>query len=349
MSSQVAEVRLPARTRRHKVKAHGSASDGTATLARVRHESPTLRVSPHPSMEQATSMPPAPPLPTLFRSIGYVEKADGQLEAIIMQQDQVQVVHLGDRIADRYRVTSITHDIVGAIDESAPQVAMAKPEGAVKSDVSEVLIADATDRASMQRPSPFAARLEVSEASILSQTRVRSSATEEHSIASISSYEVSLKYLGYVKKYDGKVEVVMPDGDSVRLVPATPSAMIAQSIPRGTLSEATTAVVTAASPESKATITLASSTIGDPAVHSAMPAPREAFRQVAFRDSSVSAEAATPKQVLLSTEQAPSATETTKVNLVAPVMEKAGSIPAHRQYPFDIKSVWFMVNDDMKK
>src|ERR1019366_7947561 len=38
-NSEVAEVRLPARPRRHRVKAHGSASDGTATLARVRHVS----------------------------------------------------------------------------------------------------------------------------------------------------------------------------------------------------------------------------------------------------------------------------------------------------------------------
>jgi hypothetical protein len=294
-------------------------------------------------------MPQAQPEPTIFKSIGYVEKADGQMEAIIMQQDQVQVVHLGDRIADRYRVTSITHDVVGAIDEMAPQVAMANLGGALKSDVSAVLLADATDHASTLRPARFAHRPEVSDAAISPQARVASCAAGERSITSIGGYEHALNYIGYVKKYDGKIEVVVPDGDSVLLVPATPSETTAQAIPRGALSEATTAVETAAAPESKAAVTVASSAIGDPAIHSAMPAPRAAFRQVLYRDSSLSPEAAAPKQVMLSTERAPSATETTKVNLVAPVLEKAGSSPAHRQYPFDIKAVWFMVKDDMGK
>ena len=349
MNSEVAEVRLPARPRRHRVKAHGSASDGTATLARVRHESPTLRATSVPSLAQVTPMPQAPPSPTLFKSIGYVEKADGHLEAIIMQQDQVQVVHLGDRIADRYRVTSITHDVVGAIDETAPQVAMAKPEGVVKSDVSEVLIADATDHASTLRPAPFAARPEVSDASIPSQVRVASSTAGEDSSTSIRGVEAASNSMGYVKKYDGKVEVVVADGDSVRLVPATHSETITQAIPPGDPREATHAVQTPTAQEFKAPVTVASSALGDSSVHSGVPGSGVAFRQVAYRDSSLAADGATPSQVMLSTGREPSATGSTRVNPIAPAFEKAGSIRAHRQYPFDIKAVWFMVKYDMKK
>ncbi len=72
-----------------------------------------------PILAPAALVPHAEPSATFFKSIGYVEKADGQLEAIIMQDDAVQVVRIGDRIADRYKVTSITPEVVGAIEEPA--------------------------------------------------------------------------------------------------------------------------------------------------------------------------------------------------------------------------------------
>ena len=77
----------------------------------------------------ALATPPAPPAPTVFKAIGYVEKAGGQLEAIILQENQVQVVHIGDRIAGRYRVTKITPDLVDALDETLVQSSMLKSGG----------------------------------------------------------------------------------------------------------------------------------------------------------------------------------------------------------------------------
>jgi hypothetical protein len=67
------------------------------------------------------SAPEAPvsPSPTYFKADGYVEKADGQLEAILIQNDGIQILKLGDRIGDHLRVTSISRDSVGAIDEAA--------------------------------------------------------------------------------------------------------------------------------------------------------------------------------------------------------------------------------------
>ena len=73
---------------------------------------------------------PRRPAPTTFKPMGYVEKAGGQLEAIILQENEVQVVHIGDLIAGRYRVTKITPDSVDAIDETLVQSPMAKPNGA---------------------------------------------------------------------------------------------------------------------------------------------------------------------------------------------------------------------------
>ena len=87
----------------------------------------------------------------------------------------------------------------------------------------------------------------------------------EHPITSISGYKRAFNSIGYVKKYDGKVQVVVADGDSVRLVPVPPPETIVQAIPRGTPSEPTTTVETATARESKAGVTVASSSIGDPA------------------------------------------------------------------------------------
>jgi len=294
-------------------------------------------------------MPQTPPPPTLFKAIGYVEKGDGQLEAIIMQDDQIQVVHLGDRIADRYRVTSITHDVVGAIEETAPQVAMAKPGGAVKSDVSEVLIADATDHASTLRPATIAARPEISDASVSPQARVASSTAGEDQSTSMRGVEVASNSIGYVKKYDGKIEVVVPDGDSVRLVPAPHSETIAQAIPPGDHREATPAAQAPNTQGFRAPVTVASSALGDSAVHSGVPRSGAAFRQVVYRDSFPVADGPAPSQVMLSTEREPAATESTRVNPMVPSLEKAGSSRTHRQYPFDLKAVGFMVKDDLKK
>jgi len=278
-----------------------------------------------------------------------VEKADGQLEAIIMQQDQVQVVHLGDRIADRYRVTSITHDVVGTIDETAPQVAMAKPEGAVKSDVSEVVIADAADHASTLRSAPFAARPEVSGASVPSPVRVASSTAQEDSITSPNGIELASNSIGYVKKYDGKVEIVVPDGDSVRLVPTTHPETITQAIPPGDHRAATPAAEVPTAQSFTEPLTVASSALGDSSVHSGVAGSGAAFAQVVYRDSALAADRGTPGQVMLSTEREPSGSGSAIVNLKAPTLEKAASSQAHRQYPFDIKAVWFMMRDDLKK
>jgi Tfp pilus assembly protein PilP len=111
----------------------------------------------------------APPSAITLNPIGYVEKVGGKAEAIIAQENEVQVVHIGDLVAGRYRVTKITPDSVEAVDATQAQSAMAKPEP--------------TDS------------------------------------------------LGFVQKADGKIEAVVTDGDTVRLVPQTSTTFLAQTAP----------------------------------------------------------------------------------------------------------------------
>ncbi len=65
----------------------------------------------------------------VFKPIGYVEKADGQVEAIIVQENDVQVVHTGDLIAGRYRVTKISPEAVQTVDDSQVQPGMVQTAG----------------------------------------------------------------------------------------------------------------------------------------------------------------------------------------------------------------------------
>jgi len=58
--------------------------------------------------------------------VGYVEKPDRTLEAIILQDDRTRVVHMGDVIG-KYRVTKVSPDAVEAVEETMLE-ASAKPE-----------------------------------------------------------------------------------------------------------------------------------------------------------------------------------------------------------------------------
>jgi Tfp pilus assembly protein PilP len=159
-----------------------------------------------------------PPAPTTFKAIGYVEKAGGQLEAIILQENQIQVVHMGDLIAGRYRVTKVSPDVVDAIDETLAQSPMAKPDGA-KSD-------ELTASVAQQPSAPPALAVPAEPATPHSRARKDGSAPPE-------SAEAAPNSLGFVQKADGKVETVVADGDTVRLVPGAPAVTMAQAAPPG--------------------------------------------------------------------------------------------------------------------
>ncbi len=195
----------------------------------------------------AVNVSSAPPAPTVFKTIGYVEKAGGQLEAVILQDNQVQVVHIGDLIAGRLRVTKVSPDSVDAVDETQVPAPMAKPN-ATKSD--EITASNepqapvtpaATGRTQDEIPAVAA---ESGQPGTIASAKPVSAApvAQGHPSASIRpvrearidrpcDVEPVANSLGYVEKADGKVEAVVADGDSVSLVPETLAAAMAQVAP----------------------------------------------------------------------------------------------------------------------
>ncbi len=203
----------------------------------------------------------AAPAPKIFKTIGYVEKAGGQLEAIILQENEIQVVHIGDLIAARYRVTQVSADVVDAIDETLVQSPMAKPNGAKSNE----LTASVAQQPSTPPVTAAPTQPEVLAVAVKNDDRTKLQGVESVSpapavvaqvqpptpisagrgarIAPLQSAEPGANSLGYVQKADGKIETVVADGDTVRLVPETPTVTMAQVTPRQSQERASPAQV----------------------------------------------------------------------------------------------------------
>lgn len=89
-------------------------------LDRNPFEFPASRVAPAPppTAAPAPPAPPAPP-PMPLKAMGYSEKAGGVHEAYVSDDDQVYVVHEGDVVANKYRITKITPAAVEVVDETS--------------------------------------------------------------------------------------------------------------------------------------------------------------------------------------------------------------------------------------
>jgi hypothetical protein len=252
--SETAEVRLPTHPRRHRARAHRVTSSGATVLARNRRATPLQEVESAPTMAQSAPAPQAQPVPTVFKSIGYAEKSDGQLVAFLMHDDHVQIVRVGDRISDRYRVTSITQETVNAVEDSSVQVATSKSIPAEKSTVSEVLVAQVAGDLTSANPA-------------------------EHATASSrdSSPQASMEHANnsvvYFEKHDVLVGAARRQENSVRIV-STPSAeRVARPIPYVKHREATPPV------------SVANSVLDNSAPRSGVPLHRTIFRQVIYQHS----------------------------------------------------------------
>jgi hypothetical protein len=212
--------------------------------SRVANSQQTAQHSAPVEMAVSTFVPPPPP--ELFRPIGYVEKADGQLEAIVLQENEIQVVHLGDEIGGRYRVTKITPQLVSAVDETEIQVPMTAPSGRDASDnpISPKVLATNSGSESPTRGNPaIGAHLDVDPKRIQPALRISNQDSMPQSIASSESQQAD-NSLGYVEKSDGRIEAILADGDSVRLVPTSPA--IARNRPQDNRSAPTGIAVAAA-------------------------------------------------------------------------------------------------------
>jgi hypothetical protein len=174
---------------------------------------------------------------TIFRTIGYVEKAAGEVDAIILQENEIQVVHVGDLIASRYRVIKILPDSVDTVDESLEPSPMAKPTRAIPKELSTASLQPlsssdgdvpwaqpervAADSAT--NPAPIRTVAESAAVAMLSsQAASQANPKDDSTSPRVQTIALNPNVLGYVEKVDGKTESVVADGDTVRLLPRAP-------------------------------------------------------------------------------------------------------------------------------
>lgn len=92
-------------------------------LSRNPFEFPPPPAPPKPAIEpgasQAAVPPPPPPLP--LKAIGYSVKEGGVPEAVIVDDQDIYVVHIGETFAKRFRVLTLTPSNVEIEDASTQQ------------------------------------------------------------------------------------------------------------------------------------------------------------------------------------------------------------------------------------
>lgn len=300
-----------------------------------------------PRVAESNSITPLLPSPTLFKAIGYVEKSDGQLEAIILQENQIQVVHLGDEIAGRYRVTKITPEMVGAVDETMLTIPITESGDVIKADASATsdasTITAAGAPASSPRDGTITPQEQVQWASALPQALPASRTEAEQPLSSDKVIESTSNSLGYVQKYDGRVEAVVADGDSVRLVPQTQTETMAQAAPAGGIP----------APDAtgfKFSATVASSALGavtSPTMGAAGQDDEPIFRHETRRDLSANAGGATLGNLKFAQESVSSVSEIGATQRKSAFSgASSGSATSFSSIPFEMKPLGFVVKAD---
>jgi Tfp pilus assembly protein PilP len=200
-------------------RAEAAVSSTAATMSRLH---PLARAARHPfGSEQAkrlVSMPPAEPHPQAsappqpktitLEPLGYVEKADGRVEAIISLGERVQVVHEGEIFEDNFRVARISSSTVELVENSAPA---AEPH--LMAEVGQDVAQAPADKAGQTPPRPVP--------EVVSNTTAARQ-FDAASAASVSQPSVRQE-LGYVERADGRVEAIVAEGEHVRLAPGTKS------------------------------------------------------------------------------------------------------------------------------
>jgi hypothetical protein len=223
-SHSVAQSQFPLQPKHKSLEARGTAP------AKKRNAAAAISVLlPVPGLlgtGPQTALPPVnySPVSTQFKTIGYVERTDGQLEALILQENQVQVVHLGDQIAGRFRVTRITPESVDAVDETTVPPDLKTPDGTN----SETVATNATGR---PLAPAVAAAAKGAAPQAVPQVIGLSSSVRKSPTPPSQAIESAAESLGFIEQGDGKVESIVADGDSVRLVPERPAETMAQVTP----------------------------------------------------------------------------------------------------------------------
>lgn len=143
------------------------------------------------------------PTPTVLQPLGYVEKADGRAEAIVVDGEHVRIVHEGDVFNGKYKVLKVSASAVEVV-ELSPQRTPEPPTPAEPPQVLELAASKPPAPAPglpSSRPSRPAMRQRIETSSTTKEPETRAE-----------------KPLGYVERADGHVQQVFADGSHVQLV-----------------------------------------------------------------------------------------------------------------------------------
>jgi hypothetical protein len=159
-----------------------------------------------PPEARPQAVAPFHPKTITLEPLGYVEKADGRVEAIISLGEHVQVAHEGEILEGKFRVTRLSSSSVELVESSAT-VAEAPLTAEVGQGVGPAPKVRADQGAFPPNPE---------QVSNISTGRQFSGAS-----AADSSQASLRRELGYVERADGRVEAIVDEGDHVRLAQAT--------------------------------------------------------------------------------------------------------------------------------
>ncbi len=186
---------------------------GAQPQARVGQQSSASRQAEHISSQPSSGsqkFPTTPPPPkiTTLEPLGYVEKADGSVDAIVSVREHAEVVHEGEILEDNFKVAKITSSAVELVENSA------------QGKATEVLAENVQGGVPTSPPkSPQKPSLPAPEVASSIEARRQSAASS----VAIGSQPPVRQALGYVEKANGRVEAIFAEGNQVQLEKADKS------------------------------------------------------------------------------------------------------------------------------
>jgi hypothetical protein len=160
----------------------------------------------YPSKATPQAVAPPQPKTITLEPLGYVQKADGRVEAIISVEEHVEVVHEGEIFEDKFRVAKISSSSVELVEDSAP----AAP-ARVTAEAGQGVAQDAARKAGQMNALPFPEQ--ASNTGATCQLDATSPAA--------APKPPDRQELGYVERADGRVEAIIADGDHVHFSQAS--------------------------------------------------------------------------------------------------------------------------------
>ncbi len=177
-----------------------------------------------------------------IKPLGFVVKGNGEIAAVLSQDDEIYIVRQGDRFAGRYRAVSVSADAVEAVEElptQAPPPSFAAPPGLLSASAQpghpEVSNADCfvcnsneSGQVSQKLPDDVPSELvsyppknpkaRQAQAHSIRWPWQRSAHSFKQTTATADNNTVVFQTLGYVETQDGDLQAVVAEGNEVYLV-----------------------------------------------------------------------------------------------------------------------------------